>query len=57
MVARQITEAFPWDEAPRYLIRDLDRIYGSVVAPNALHGHPRQAYCTGPAVAEWSWNG
>src|SRR6202011_482100 len=30
-VARQITEAFPWDAAPRYLIRDRDRIYGSVV--------------------------
>src|ERR1700752_3906174 len=30
-VARQITEAFPWDEAPRYLIRDSDRIYGAVV--------------------------
>jgi transposase InsO family protein len=30
-IARQITEAFPWDEAPRYLIRDRDRIYGSVV--------------------------
>jgi transposase InsO family protein len=30
-VARQITEASPWDEAPRYLIRDWDRIYGSVV--------------------------
>src|ERR1700692_1232613 len=30
-VARQITESFPWDEAPRYLIRDRDRIYGSVV--------------------------
>jgi transposase InsO family protein len=30
-VARQITEGFPWDEAPRYLIRDRDRIYGSVV--------------------------
>jgi type II secretory pathway pseudopilin PulG len=30
-VAPQITEAFPWDEAPRYLIRDHDRIYGSVV--------------------------
>ena len=29
-VARQITEAFPWDEAPKYLIRDRDRIYGSV---------------------------
>jgi hypothetical protein len=30
-VARQITEAFPWSEAPRYLIRDRDRIYGAVV--------------------------
>jgi Integrase core domain len=30
-VARQITEAFPWDEASRYLIRDRDRIYGTVV--------------------------
>ena len=30
-MARQITEAFPWNEAPRYLVRDRDRIYGSVV--------------------------
>src|SRR3984893_10997501 len=30
-VARQITEAFPWNEAPRYMIRDRDLIYGSVV--------------------------
>jgi transposase InsO family protein len=30
-IARQITEAFPWDDAPRYLIRDRDRIYGTVV--------------------------
>ena len=30
-IARQITEAFPWNEAPRYLIRDRDRIYGSIV--------------------------
>ena len=30
-VARQITEAFPWNEAPRYIIRDRDRIYGAVV--------------------------
>jgi transposase InsO family protein len=30
-VARQITEAFPWDGAPRYMIRDRDRIYGAVV--------------------------
>jgi transposase InsO family protein len=30
-VARQITEAFPWNEAPRYMIRDRDRIYGGIV--------------------------
>jgi len=30
-VARQIAEASPWDKAPRHLIRDRDRIYGSVV--------------------------
>ena len=27
----QITEAFPWNESPRHMIRDRDRIYGSVV--------------------------
>ena len=30
-IARQITEAFPWDEAPRYLIRDRDTAYGVAV--------------------------
>ncbi len=30
-IARQITEAFPWDETPRYLIRDRDRAFGAVV--------------------------
>jgi hypothetical protein len=50
-VARQITEAFPWDEAPHYLIRDRDR--QCCHAPIALHGHPGQAYLTGLALAEW----
>jgi putative transposase len=27
-LARQITEAFPWDSAPRYLLRDRDASYG-----------------------------
>src|SRR6266436_3262819 len=31
-IARQITEAFPWNETPRYLIRDRDGIYGSAVS-------------------------
>jgi transposase InsO family protein len=30
-IARQITEAFPWDDAPEYLIRDRDRIYGTLL--------------------------
>lgn len=29
-IARQISEAFPWDTAPRYLIRDRDGAYGEV---------------------------
>ena len=27
-LARQITEAFPWDSAPKYLIRDNDKAFG-----------------------------
>src|SRR5688572_18169377 len=30
-IARQITEAFPWNEAPRYVIRDRDSVYGTAV--------------------------
>jgi hypothetical protein len=27
-LSRQLTEAFPWDTAPRYLLRDRDASYG-----------------------------
>ena len=30
-IAEQITEAFPWNDAPRYLIGDRDGIYGAAV--------------------------
>ena len=30
-IARQITEAFPWAETPRFLIRDRDCVYGAAV--------------------------
>jgi transposase InsO family protein len=30
-IARQINDAFPWAEAPRYLIRDRDAVYGQAV--------------------------
>jgi hypothetical protein len=35
-IARQIAEAFPWNEAPRYLIRDRDAVYGTCPCSN-LH--------------------
>src|SRR5580700_10826296 len=31
-IARQLTEAFGWEQAPKYLIRDRDRAYGEVFA-------------------------
>jgi transposase InsO family protein len=30
-IARQIAEAFPWQETPQYLLRDRDGVYGHVV--------------------------
>ena len=43
-IARQITEAFPWDEAPDYLIRDRDGSYGQAVtkrlAAMGIRDHP-----------------
>ena len=30
IAGEKLTEAFPWDEAPGYLIRDRDRIYGTI---------------------------
>jgi putative transposase len=33
--AAQLTQAFPWDTAPRYLLRDRDRIYGDAFRKQA----------------------
>jgi hypothetical protein len=35
--AQQVEEAFPWDEAPRYLLRDRDRIYGAAFRQRVRH--------------------
>jgi hypothetical protein len=29
-IARQLTEAYGWQDTPRYIIRDRDRVYGHV---------------------------
>jgi transposase InsO family protein len=46
-IARQITEAFPWDEAPDYIIRDRDGSYGQAVtkrlAAMGIRDHPTAA--------------
>jgi putative transposase len=34
--AQQITEAFPWDTVPRYLLRDRDTIFGDLFQKRAL---------------------
>ena len=43
-IARQVTDAFPWDEAPDYLIRDRDGSYGQAVAKRlaamGIRDHP-----------------
>jgi putative transposase len=35
--AQQVVEAFPWDEAPRYLLRDRDRVYGAFFRQRVRH--------------------
>jgi putative transposase len=35
--AQQVVEAFPWEEAPRYLLRDRDRIYGTTFRQRVKH--------------------
>jgi putative transposase len=35
--APQIVDAFPWDEAPRYLLRDRDSIYGAAFQARVGH--------------------
>jgi transposase InsO family protein len=46
-IARQITNAFPWNEAPDYLIRDRDAAYGHAVtrrlAAMGIRDHPTAA--------------
>jgi transposase InsO family protein len=43
-IAQQITEAFPWEEAPAHLIRDRDAAYGNAVtrrlAAMGIRDHP-----------------
>jgi hypothetical protein len=52
-IARQITEAFPWDSAPGYMIRDRDRIYGAAVTRRLRAMGIRDKPIAPASLAEW----
>jgi len=53
-IANQITEAFGWERAPHYLIRDRDRAYGNVfIRRLRFDGHSRPTNVATLPVAKW----
>jgi len=46
--AQQLREAWPWDTAPRFVIRDRDAIYGSDQLEGLRAGPPRPSMRKGP---------
>ena len=52
-LSRQMTEAFPWDTAPRYLLRDRDKSYGpGVSSSRSGDGHHGGRHCAAVTLAE-----
>jgi hypothetical protein len=52
-IASQVTEAFPWNEAPRRLTRDRDRTFGPAYTHRIrAMGNPRSPHGAPRAVAE-----
>jgi hypothetical protein len=50
---QQMREAFPWEQAPRYLLRDRDAIYGGdLVANDEKHGDGGSDYRTAIPMAK-----
>ena len=56
---QQLREAFPWDSAPRYLLRDRDRIFGHGFRKQvkAALGIKEVLSAPGPSGNERTWNG
>ena len=50
--AQQLREAFPWDEAPRYLLRDRDHAFNGLGEHRDSDGYPRNPHRPTLAVAE-----
>jgi hypothetical protein len=52
-IAQQITEAFPWNDTPRYLVRDRDGIYGAAVTRRLRATGIRDTDRARIAMTEW----
>ena len=51
--AQQVIDAFPWDEAPRYLRHDRDHIYGAAFRQQVRHmGIEEVRHCPAKSMAE-----
>ncbi len=50
--ALQLREAFPWDTAPRYLLRDRDRIFGEDFVDQVKAMGIEQVF-SAPTVPPW----
>ena len=50
--AHRVVEAFPWDETPRYLLRDRDRIYGTSFRRRVRNMGIEEVLITPGSVAE-----
>jgi putative transposase len=44
-IAQQVADVFPWDEAPRYLLRSGPHLWRLVSTAGATHGLRRSAHC------------
>ena len=51
-IARQLTEAYGWQQTPAYIVRDRDCVYGDT-SNGFAHGHTRSADLTEVAMAKW----
>ena len=55
--AQQLVEAFPWDTAPRYLLRDRDAVYGAAFSSRVRPwGSMRSRWPLGPRGRIPTWN-
>jgi hypothetical protein len=55
-IARQLTEAYAWAQAPQYVIRDRDRVYWRSFHPaSSCDGHPGSADRTAIPMAKWTY--